>query len=161
MTCGVEPLSATFMPESVRAGGRFPRDLAPSVKENFIPPETCTASEEYWPLFMSFINIQTSTAAATYSRHPHLGQGVSLLELSRYVHLNAVSAGIADGPLEYPWPRYRYCVGANRPPAWLKVESLHEYFDKDIKEARNRYRGFVDAVFGKEMESPLEEVFAS
>ena len=82
-------------------------------------------------------------------------------ELSRYIHLNPVRAGIVDRPSEYPWSSYGYYVGVKKQPEWATVETVLEYFDKDIKKARKYYRKFIEEVLGKEIANPLKDVFAS
>ena len=82
-------------------------------------------------------------------------------DLSRYIHLNPVRAGIADRASEYPWSSYGYYIGVKRRPQWLIIERVLEYFDKDVKEASKYYRRFVEEVLGEKMSSPLKDVFAS
>jgi len=82
-------------------------------------------------------------------------------ELSRYIHLNPVRAGIVDRPSEYPWSSYGYYVGVKKQPEWATVETVLEYFDKDVNKARKYYRKFIEEVLGKEIANPLKNVFAS
>ncbi len=82
-------------------------------------------------------------------------------ELSRYIHLNPVRAGIAYSASEYPWSSYGYYIGVKRRPQWLIIERVLEYFDNDVKEASKYYRLFVEENLGEKMSSPLKDVFAS
>jgi len=41
-------------------------------------------------------------------------------ELSRYIHLNPVRAGMVDNPEEYIWSSYRYYISNEKTPEWLK-----------------------------------------
>ena len=43
-------------------------------------------------------------------------------ELSRYIHLNPVRAGMVKAPLEYPWSSYRYYARRDKKPKWLTTE---------------------------------------
>jgi putative transposase len=49
-------------------------------------------------------------------------------ELSRYIHLNPVRAGIVDSPEGYLWYSYRSYIGQNTTPSWLKTEFIFNYF---------------------------------
>lgn len=82
-------------------------------------------------------------------------------ELSRYIHLNPVRAGIVKNPDEYPWSSYRYYSGKRKRPEWLVPDFILSYFGKDTSEARKGYRKFVNEVIGKDYESPLKETVAS
>jgi putative transposase len=80
-------------------------------------------------------------------------------ELSRYIHLNPVRAGIAGRPEEYPWSSYAAFIGKTVPPNWLTIDWLLRYFGKKTGEARQAYRFFVEANMG-EREDPLKEAVA-
>jgi predicted DNA-binding protein YlxM (UPF0122 family) len=83
------------------------------------------------------------------------------VELSRYIHLNPVRAGIVKTLEEYPWSSYRYYSGKRKRPEWLVLNFILSYFGKDTSEAQKGYRQFVDEVIGKDYESPLKETVAS
>ena len=40
-------------------------------------------------------------------------------ELSRYIHLNPVRAGMSARPEQYRWSSYRSYIGESEPPDWL------------------------------------------
>jgi hypothetical protein len=82
-------------------------------------------------------------------------------ELSRYIHLNPVRAGIVKTPEEYPWSSYRYYSGKRKRPEWLVLDFILSYFGKDTSNAQKGYRQFVNEVIGKDYESPLKETVAS
>jgi len=82
-------------------------------------------------------------------------------ELSRYIHLNPVRAGMATGPDQYPWSSYRSYTGDDSTPDWLKRDFILGYFDKDAAFAMKRYRTFVEDMVGKEYESPLKGVIGT
>jgi len=77
-------------------------------------------------------------------------------ELSRYIHLNPVRAGIATKPEDYQWSSYRYFIGQDKAPEWLKTGFILDYFGKRTTEAAKKYRAFIEDLIGKEYESPLQ-----
>lgn len=79
-----------------------------------------------------------------------------LMELSRYIHLNPVRAGIVEKPEEYLWSSYLDYVGMRQAPCWLHLIPLRERFGDSGK-----YRQFVEDMLGKEYENPLRCTVAS
>jgi putative transposase len=82
-------------------------------------------------------------------------------ELSRYIHLNPVRAGIAGNPVDYPWSSYRSYVGRDNAPEWLKREFIFGYFGKRATDAMKNYRAFVEELLGEEYESPLKNTYGT
>lgn len=82
-------------------------------------------------------------------------------ELSRYIHLNPVRAGIVDRPEDYEWSSYKSYIGENAAPKWLKTDFIHRYFANKIAIAQKKYRTFVDDLRGQEYECPLAGVVGS
>ena len=82
-------------------------------------------------------------------------------ELSRYIHLNPVRAGIAGKPGQHPWSSYRCYVGQAPAPEWLHREFILSLFGSDGEMASMRYRDFVEGEPGKEHANPFEKVTAS
>ncbi|OGR23969.1 MAG: hypothetical protein A2X83_01780 [Desulfuromonadales bacterium GWD2_54_10] len=82
-------------------------------------------------------------------------------ELSRYIHLNPVRAGIVDRPEEYQWSSYRYFIGHDKTPEWLNTGFILGYFGKRAVEAGEKYRAFVEDLTGNEYESPLQGTVGS
>jgi len=66
-----------------------------------------------------------------------------LLEVSRYVVLNPVRAGMAQGPAEWPWSSYGALMGMQPAPVWLQVGALLARFGPGRALARRRYARFV------------------
>lgn len=66
-----------------------------------------------------------------------------LLELTRYVVLNPVRAGIIKYPEQYAWSSYQAMMGKVPVPGWLATEGILALFGKRRAEARRRYAGFV------------------
>lgn len=82
-------------------------------------------------------------------------------ELSRYIHLNPVRAGIVEKPEKYPWSSYRYYIGLEKAPDWLVTDFILSYFSKRVSDAQKRYREFVKDRIGQEYDTPLKETVAS
>lgn len=82
-------------------------------------------------------------------------------ELSRYIHLNPVRAGLVKLPEEYPWTSYLNYIGEKKAPKWQTIEWLLRYFGRALEEAKKQYRVFVEARIGVSEENPLKEAIAS
>ncbi len=78
-----------------------------------------------------------------------------LLELSRYVVLNPVRAGIVEDPAEWTWSSFRAIIGDCIAPGWLDVDWLLAQFGSERTGAIASYREFVLAGVGEI--SPLSE----
>ena len=59
-----------------------------------------------------------------------------LLELTRYVHLNPVRAGLCKHPRDWTWSSYRAIAGLDRPAAMVSPMATLSLFDHDIDQAR-------------------------
>ena len=59
-----------------------------------------------------------------------------LLELSRYIVLNPVRAGMVRRTEQWPWSSYRATLGLEPAPAWLAVDALLAHFGRQGKRAR-------------------------
>ena len=81
-------------------------------------------------------------------------------ELSRYIHLNPVRAGIVEKPEEYQWSSYQYYIGKKQIPKWLTKDYILSYFGREAA-AQKKYSAFVNALIGKKYDSPLKETVAS
>lgn len=80
------------------------------------------------------------------------------LELSRYIHLNPVRAGIVPRPEEYAWSSYRPYTGLASVPSWLATDFVLGFLGGS---GATGYRQFVNDSLGRECESPMKEVVAS
>lgn len=65
---------------------------------------------------------------------------IYFLEVSRYIHLNPVRAGMVRGPLDYPYSSYEDYV-LQKPNPLLEKERILGYFSKNPEE---QYRMFVE-----------------
>jgi len=63
-----------------------------------------------------------------------------LLELSRYIHLNAVEAGLVERPEDYRWSSYPAYLGRVPAPSWLRLGAILERFGGG---GAARYQAFV------------------
>ncbi|MBM4338452.1 MAG: hypothetical protein FJ110_02805 [Deltaproteobacteria bacterium] len=82
-------------------------------------------------------------------------------ELSRYVHLNPVRAGMVKTPLEYPWSSYRYFVGRDKKPEWLTTEFILGDFGGEGGRGFKKYREYVERQEDKKLDNPFKKVIAS
>lgn len=65
-----------------------------------------------------------------------------LTNVSRYIHLNPVQAGIVDDPKDYPWSSYRDYIRKEKTFPWLNLDlnSLgHRSYSDFIKKGNSRY----------------------
>ena len=103
--------------------------------------------------------VYTQASNRRHQRVGHLFQGrykailvdrdAYLQELSRYVVLNPVRAGLVDSPGEWPWSSYRAMVGEGPVPKWLAVDGLLRDFGSTRKPACLRYQRFVQDGIGR------------
>ena len=65
-----------------------------------------------------------------------------LLELTAYIHLNPVRAGMTAGPQVYPWSSHRAYLGLETIP-WLAADAVLGPFSSQLGRARTRFAQFV------------------
>ncbi len=82
-------------------------------------------------------------------------------ELSRYIHLNPVRAGIIEIPEKYKWSSYSYYIKEKKKPEWLRVDFILDYFKGNGMNPQKRYQDFVIARMSGRYDSPLEDTVAS
>lgn len=78
-----------------------------------------------------------------------------LLELSRYVALTPLQAGMVRQLRHWKWRSYRAMTGRGNSPEWLETDWIPGHFGKQRKRAVTRYIEFVRA--GKGLESVWDE----
>ncbi len=113
-------------------------------------------------------SVYTGYANAVRKRTGHLLQGRYkailvekdryLLELSRYIHLNPVRAGLVESPEQYAWSGVHYLCGDAAAPAWFDADFTLRMFAESRRDARIAYREFLRQGIGKK--NPLENVYA-
>ncbi len=104
---------------------------------------------------------------ARHRRSGHLFQGrykailvdedSYLMELSRYIHLNPVRAGIVKKPEDYPWSSYAAYVKPRQAEEWLKVNQILLQCSQTMGQAAWAYKQFVNEGIGQP--SPLKEAY--
>ncbi|NEX22029.1 addiction module toxin RelE [Thiorhodococcus mannitoliphagus] len=97
--------------------------------------------------------VYTQASNRRHGRAGHLFQGrfksilvdkdAYLLELTRYVVLNPVRAGLVAAPDDWPWSSYRAMIGMAPVPSWLAVDGLLRQFGEVREDACRRYQHFV------------------
>ena len=97
--------------------------------------------------------VYTQASNRRHQRVGHLFQGrykailvdsdAYLLELSRYVVLNPVRAGLVKKPADWAWSSYRASMGLEPSPRWLAADGLLAQFAKRRSLAQQRYAQFV------------------
>jgi putative transposase len=117
---------------------------------------------------MHFINTSyTLYYNARYSRAGHLFQGrfKAILieadsyaqEVSRYIHLNPVRAGLVSNPEDYRWSSFGEYAGHRTPLPWLQIRFVLSYFGENKKQSQSRYKAFVQNNIGEIQENPLHK----
>ncbi|WP_163969674.1 transposase [Oceanobacillus halotolerans] len=70
-----------------------------------------------------------------------------MLEVSRYIHLNPIGAGIVKRPEDYQWSSYRYYYYQS-PHELLNMEEIMGCFAGNRKEKQIQYEQYVNAEKG-------------
>lgn len=78
-----------------------------------------------------------------------------LLELSRYVVLNPVRAGMVKKPENWPWSSYRAHLDLVPCPSWLDGDWLLSQFGKRRSSTKAKFQAFVSK--GRGCPSPLDQ----
>ncbi len=78
-----------------------------------------------------------------------------LLELTRYVVLNPLRAGMVKKSEDWPWSSYSAMIGVVGVPQWLDVDWLLGQFGRQRKRAIQAYCRFVTE--GRGLPSPLDQ----
>jgi len=73
-----------------------------------------------------------------------------LLEVSRYIHNQAVRAGICSKPIDYQWSSYRFFV-TSQISQIVSPDIVLKSYAADLKNARIRYRRFVERDLGPDI----------
>ena len=81
-----------------------------------------------------------------------------LLELSRYIHLNPVKAGMVEKPQDYIYSSYKSYIEVKE-DSIVNRELILSMISKKRKEAFSKYRAFVEGVKIDELENPLRDIY--
>jgi len=66
-----------------------------------------------------------------------------LVELSRYIHLNAVRVGEVRDPAAFAWSSAGAFVGRRRVPTWLRPDDVLAVFGRRLRPAQRAYAQFL------------------
>ena len=104
-----------------------------------------------------------------HNRAGHLFQGrysailvdkdAYLLQVSRYVHLNPVRAGMVDRPERYEWSSYPGYVWKSREVPWVEYAWVLSQFGRSRRVGREKYGEFVSAGVQQTAESPFRDLY--
>ncbi len=104
-----------------------------------------------------------------HKRYGHLFQGRYkailvdkdnyLLELSRYIHLNPLRAGIVSKPEDYRYSSMHYYIDKITVPIWLNVNFVLEQFGDILQRQRSAYKKFVYEGISA-LTNPIEDTYA-
>jgi putative transposase len=79
-----------------------------------------------------------------------------LLEVSRYIHLQAVKSGLVKNPIDYKWTSYNnYIDGVG----FVETSWLTDYFAEDLAKARREYQKFVQEKITDYQFDPFKEAY--
>jgi REP element-mobilizing transposase RayT len=81
-----------------------------------------------------------------------------LFELSRYIHLNPVRAGIVQRPEEYPYGSYKAYINKGNDNL-LSQGLILGFSGRNVAQAKNEYRKYVVSAIGAEPDNPFEDVY--
>lgn len=82
-------------------------------------------------------------------------EGRYLLEVSRYIHLNPVRAGIVARPEDYKWSSFREYI--NEDEALIERSFILKQFSFNEQEAKIKYKTFCDAAIDKGLEKKIKD----
>jgi REP element-mobilizing transposase RayT len=109
--------------------------------------------------YTTYYNIKRKRSGHLFQGRYHavlLEADAHVKELSRYIHLNPVRAGVIEKPEDYPWSSYRAFIDTTDSPQWLHRDFVLGYFGGNNEAACLAYRTFVAERLGKSYESPLK-----
>lgn len=81
-----------------------------------------------------------------------------LLELSRYLHLNPVRAGMVSKPGEYQYSSYKSYISKKKEDIIYR-ELILSMISKNSATRLRDYKNFVESPLNSELESPLKSVY--
>jgi putative transposase len=71
-----------------------------------------------------------------------------LLELTRYVVLNPLRAGMVTSLEEWAWSSHTYITGKKRAPIWLEISAVLQHFGRERGNAIEGYQKFIQDGIG-------------
>lgn len=119
---------------------------------NHVHLQIATIDTAIWEIMRDINSSYTVYYNRKYNFIGHLFQGrylseiikddVYLLQVSRYIHLNPVKAGLVDSPIQYPWSSYGFFMEKARSNI-VDINWILKYFTGNRKEI---YRYFVENI---------------
>lgn len=109
--------------------------------------------------YTTYYNVKRKRAGHLFQGRYHailVEAGAYALELSRYIHLNPVRAGIATRPEDHLWSSYIHYIDGRNQPDWLQASPILAYLSQKEADARRRYQEFVQDKLGSSYPSPLK-----
>jgi REP element-mobilizing transposase RayT len=79
-------------------------------------------------------------------------------ELTRYIHLNSLRAGLFKDPMQDRWNSYRHYLNPVHSPDWLDWKTVLAEFGGTESRARLAYKRFVDSGIANPPANPLDAV---
>ncbi len=113
--------------------------------------------------YTTYFNVKRKRAGHLFQGRYHailVEADAYALELSRYIHLNPVRAGIVDRPEEHSWSSYGHYIDGRAKPEWLQTSAVLAHLSSKESEARSRYQTFVEDKLGCSDPSPLQNAVA-
>lgn len=83
-----------------------------------------------------------------------------LLELSRYIHLNPVRAGLVKYSEDYKWSSYPVYLEIVEKEGWVERNWILNQFNSTNRKSVEIYKKFVEVGATFQLESPLKDVYA-
>lgn len=120
---------------------------------------------------MQFINSSYTTFFnIKYKRIGHLLQGrykafvidkdLYATEVSRYIHLNPIRAGIVTTLEGYKLSSYKYYLFSFPKPEFLCIDFILSFFSKKESQARVAYRNFIEDELEEKVINPFKKIKA-
>jgi hypothetical protein len=82
-----------------------------------------------------------------------------LLELSRYIHLNPVKAGMVEAPQDYHYSSYKSFIN-KKGEGIISRDLIWSMISRRKMNAPVEYRAFTENALIEELESPLKDIYA-
>lgn len=87
-----------------------------------------------------------------------IDQDIYLLELSRYIHLNPVRAGMVQRPEDYPHSSYGSFIGKRKDESVYR-DFILKMISQNGKKAMQNYKSFVENAIGEKLDNPLKKIY--
>lgn len=81
-----------------------------------------------------------------------------LAEISRYLHLLPVKAGLASAPIHYEWSSFPGYIYKKKREDWIAYGTILSIFDGTDKKAASSYQEYVDIAIKERIASPFKDL---